>query len=394
MGLVLGEGTADIAIEGNRIEQIGAGGLGLGQCNVGFGYLKAAPAPEPGEYARFRVCNNYVRHCGLDYFGAVGIALFRMRESTIAHNLVHDTAYCGVVFPGDQDPAWNFVGDNVFERNHVFRDMRVTQDGAGLYASFAHRGTAVRDNLIHDSSGNPMSGGICLDGCTGVAFERNVVYRNPVWSLVLFRPVDLAENAWAGNLVMPTRESGVSACRPKTLFDGRAGWELQPGRKDHAPPPEFLEAMSHYAGLEPAYRPRLQGAASRPCALHVLEEGVAWQLDFPEEGRGVAYRIDARAGKGAVPPAAEAGVHALKLRALDAASSYRLRAYSGPIQASPTDSSVQNFTAGPPFPMVHAVSPLPTSTVPAEATGAALREEGLALPGGATAVWVAYQRIR
>lgn len=62
MGLVLREGTADIAVEGNLIQQAGAGGIGLGQCNVGGGYTKAAPPPEPGEYERFRVVNNYVHH--------------------------------------------------------------------------------------------------------------------------------------------------------------------------------------------------------------------------------------------------------------------------------------------------------------------------------------------
>lgn len=129
MGLVLGEGTADIAVEGNHIQQTGAGGIGLGQCNVGFGYLKAAPPPEPGEYERYRIRNNYVHDCGLDYYGAVGIALFRMKDSVIAHNLVHDTAYCGMAFVGDQNPEWRFVGGNTFEWNHVYHDMRVTQDG-------------------------------------------------------------------------------------------------------------------------------------------------------------------------------------------------------------------------------------------------------------------------
>jgi hypothetical protein len=409
MGLVLREGTADIGVEGNHVHQTGAGGLGLGQCNVGFGYLKAAPPAEAGEYERFRIRNNHVHHCGLDYFGAVGIALFRMKDSTIAHNLVHDTAYCGVVFPGDQDPNWNFVGGNTFERNHIYHDMLVTQDGAGLYASFAHRGTRVRANLIHHSSGRPMSGGICLDGCTGVTFDHNVVYRNPVWCLVLFRPVDLAENAWIGNLVMPTREHGVSASRAKRLFDGRDGWELNPGRKDYGPPAEFIEAMSAYAGLEPAYRERLEGTAARRCELHVLEDGLTWQFDFPEEGRGVVYRIDARAGKGietgdaaasdagtaaAASSDREAKTIAVSLRGLEEGLRYQIRAYTGAVRPTPTDSFTGNFTSGPAFPMVHEVLPAPEPSFPATSTGRELTDQGLALPTGPTAVWVVYERIR
>lgn len=394
MGLVLREGTADIAVEGNDVQQTGAGGLGLGQCNVGFGYLKAAPPPQPGEYERYRIRNNHVQRCGLDYFGAVGIALFRMRHSTIAHNLVHDTAYCGVVFPGDQDPAWDFVRGNTFERNHIYRDMRVTQDGGGLYTSFAHRDVLMRANLIHDSSGNPMSGGICLDGCTGVTFDHNVVYRNPVWNLVLFRPDDLTANTWIGNLVMPSRAPGAATSRPKQLFDGRSGWELDPGRENHAPPEAFIEAMAAYAGLEPAYRERLQGTVGQRCDLHVLDDGITWQLDLPEAGRGVVYRLDARAGKAVAVPTASGQVDALRLRGLDGTSRYRLQAFTGAIQPTPTDSSVENFVAGAAFPMVHKAAPTSELGVPAEAGGGELLDKGLALPGGPIAVWIAYERVR
>ncbi|MBU6173889.1 MAG: right-handed parallel beta-helix repeat-containing protein, partial [Planctomycetes bacterium] len=394
MGLVLGERTADITVERNLIEQTGAGGIGLGQCNVGFGYLLAAPEARKGEYERFRICNNYVHHCGLDYFGAVGIALFRMKDSTISHNLIHDTTYCGVVFPGDQDPNWNFVGGNVFESNHIYNDMRVTQDGAGLYASFAHRGTAIRGNLIHDSSGNPMSGGICLDGSTGMTFDHNVVYRNPVWSLVLFRPSDLAENIWTGNLVMPTRASGVSASRPKTLFDGRPGWELQPSNLDVAPPAEFLEAMRHYAGLESAYRKRLQGRDGSLCHLHVLDDGLTWQFDFPELGRGVVYRIDATAGKGLRGEDTTRDSLLVKLRGLVPNDSYRLSAYVGPIQMSPTDSSVGDFTSGALFPTVHEIRPVNAPGPHESATGKELMENGFMIPKDPMIVyWMAYQRL-
>jgi hypothetical protein len=391
MGLVLGERTSDITVEGNLIEQTGAGGIGLGQCNVGFGYLLAAPDIKEGEYERFRICNNYIHHCGLDYFGAVGIALFRIKDSTISHNLIHDTAYCGVVFPGDQDPKWNFVGGNFFERNHIHHDMRVTQDGAGLYASFAHRGTSIRANLIHDSSGNPMSGGICLDGSTGITFDHNVVYRNPVWSLVLFRPSDLAENTWVGNFIMPTRASGVSASRPKTLFDGRDGWELLTGDRAGAPPSEFIDAMMQYTGLEPAYRNRLQGTVGHLCELHILDDGLSWQFDFPGLGRGIVYRIDATAGKSR-ERADVKGPGPIKLRGLAPNASYQLSAYAGPIQMSPTDSSVGDFTSGPLFPMVHNVETLQTSTIPKSATGMELTENGFVIPNDPKAYWVAYQQ--
>jgi hypothetical protein len=330
----------------------------------------------------------------MDYYGANGISLFRMKDSIISHNLIHDIAYCGVAFAGDQDPTWNFEGGNTLERNHIYRVMQVTQDGCGLYASFAHAGgkNLVRANLIHDTSSNPMSAGVGFDGCTGLTLDHNVIYRNPTWTLVLFRPVDLSENVWKGNLFIPTREDGTSSCKPKTLFDGRSGWELQPAKEGDAPPEEFVEAMKAYAGLEPPYRKALLGTDPNPCDLDVLDDGTTWQFDFPKQGQGVVYRIAAQAGKGAVLGVTGEKVVTLKLRKLDAAARYTLKAYAGRIQPTPTDSSVEDFTKGALFPMAHKIGPAPDLGVPKSATGRELMEKGLALKDGAGVLWVVYRK--
>jgi len=129
----------------------------------------------------------------------------------------------------------------------------------------------------------------------------------------------------------------------------------------------------------------------RRCELHVLDDGMTWQFDLPEEGRGVVYRIDAWAGR-AAPADGSAGPGAsVTLRALDAAATYALTAYAGAVVQSPTDSSVEDFTKGPLFPMVHAVEP--ASGIAASAVGSALMEKGLELPN-AGACWVVYRRMR
>jgi len=360
MGMVLREGTADIAIDGNHIQQTGAGGLGLGHCNVAAGYLKAAPPPEPCEYERFRVCNNYIHHCGADYHGGTGIALYRMKHSTISHNLIHDTAYFGMCLGGDQDPKWSFVEGNTVERNHIHRAMQVTQDGAGLYVCFAHAGgkNLIRANLIHDTSTNNMSAGLYLDSaCAGVTFEHNVIYRNPSMTIILNRKEDLAKNTWIGNLVLASR--------------------------DEAPPEEFVAAMKAYAGLEPAYREALQGTDPQPCELYVLEpgEGHAWQLDFPAQGRGVLYWIDARPAPGKAM--------GLKPRKLDPAAQYALKAYSGQMQPTlaPGGGHLQ-------FPMARKIGPAHNLGLPESATGRDLLDKGLVLKDGAGVIWVTYQRAR
>jgi hypothetical protein len=360
MGLALREGTADIAVEGNHIQQTGAGGIGLGQCNVAGAYLKAAPPPEPGEYTRFRVRNNYIHHCGADYHGATGIAVYRLKHSIIAHNLVHDTAYFGMCLAGDQDPQWNFVEDNMVEWNHIHHAMQVTQDGAGLYVCFAHAGgkNLIRGNLIHDTSSNRASAGLYLDsGCSGVAFDRNVVYRNPSMTIILNRKEDLARNVWRDNLVLAS--------------------------KDETPPGEFVEAMKAYAGLEPAYRKVLQRTEPQPCEAQVLdgEEGHSFQFDFPAQGRGVLYRIHTGVGEGKTVK--------LKPRNLDPAAKYTLKVYSARVQPALAPGEGRLY-----FPMAQKVGLAHDLGLPDSATGRDLLDKGLTLKDGVHVVWIIYQKTR
>ncbi len=373
MGLVLREGTAGIAVEGNILQQIGGGGIGLGQCNVAGAYTKAAPSPEPGEYERFRIRNNHVHHCSLDYYGASGISAYRMRHSQISQNLVHDVGYFGIVLAGDQDRAWNFMTGNVVERNHIYRAMQGTQDGAALYVCFAHTGgnNFVRGNLIHDTSTNVASAGLYLDShCTGVVFDRNVLYRNPSkrthgasiaadsrMVLILNHKEDIAANTWTGNLVLSEDEE--------------------------TPPAEFVEAMAAYAGLEPGYRKARGGSAPHSCELHVLREGVGWQFDFPEQKRGVVQLLRADVAD------VKQGDVTLKFQKLDPDARYALAAYKARVQPMRAVGEGKLL-----FPMVRDITPATGLGLPESASGRDLLNTGLTLRGDAKVVWIRYQKVR
>jgi len=149
--------------------------------------------------------------------------------------------------------------------------------------------------------------------------------------------------------------------------------------------------MTAYAGLEPAYRRRLQGEEPRRCERHVLADGLSWQLDLPDEGRGVVWSTDARAGKAVEPRTSADSV--VRLQHLDAAAIYALTAYIGAVVPSPTDSSVEDFTTGALFPMVHEIRVASISGIPESATGAELMTRGLPVAGGSTVRWVAYRRL-
>ena len=81
IGLCLRSGTAYNRVEGNEISDLGGGGLAAGYANTGAGYFYAAPPPEEGEYKGYRIANNYIHHCGMDYYGAVGILMCATQEA-------------------------------------------------------------------------------------------------------------------------------------------------------------------------------------------------------------------------------------------------------------------------------------------------------------------------
>jgi hypothetical protein len=378
MGLCLREGTTDIAVEGNEIHDLGGGGIGAGGCNVAAGYLNAAPPPQPGEFLHYNISNNYVHHCGTDYYGAAGIILALAQEAVIAHNLIHDTAYFGIGVAGSQDPKVPFAGSHRIEFNHIHDAMQVTVDGAALYITFAHygRGILVHGNLIHDTEhglGNetwglhPPCAGIYLDGnCSGGHFEENVLYRN------------LA----AGPLIFDNFPAQQSNTFVDNLF-----------QKDGTPPQPFLDAVQALAGLEHAYRLALLGDDSAMCRYAALSDpaggkGCAvYQFDLPRQGRGVIEIIRRTDADEVVP---------IALRGLDTASRYDLKGYSGTLNQDKV------WGTGSTMPMLSNVASVPLPKVgltiadgSTSIAGRTLNEGGLVLKpeNSAQVLWIAYRRI-
>ena len=106
----------------------GAGAMRYRDAKISFD-----PTPREGEYKAYRIANNHVHHCGADYFGAAGIEADLTQETVVAHNLVHDIPYCGLVFYGNMAHDPPFARDNVVEYNHIYNVMKVGTDGAGIY---------------------------------------------------------------------------------------------------------------------------------------------------------------------------------------------------------------------------------------------------------------------
>lgn len=347
MGICLRDGTSDIAVEGNEICDLGGGGVGLGGCNVAAGYTKAAPTPQPGEYRGYRVVNNHVHHCGSDYYGAVGIALFLAQDSVIANNLIHDTAYFGLCMAGDQDPQASFARNNIIERNHVYKAMKVTVDGAGMYITmgFADRGGMIRDNLVHDIVGLGPCGGLYIDtnnrGCT---YENNVVYGVPSGRAFIESFSDVRKNSWRDNLM----QNGTAL------------------------PKEFIEALKAYTGLvkpEPESCVRYSvGDSAAPATWSALQYNIA------KGDRGVVQIV--------VPEGYKGGKVALKLQGVEGAASYELSAYASPGKT----------------PMIGGAERVDLASLglAGKVPGQELLGAGLAvdLGAGPRVMWIAYQKVK
>ena len=364
MGLCLRNGTAHNVIEGNHICDLGGGGIGAGYANVAYGYLEAAPPPERNEYMNYRIANNYVHHCGMVDYGAVGICLFSSQDSVVAHNLIHDTAYFGIGVAGSQDPKVPFARNNTIEYNHIYNAMQVTVDGAGMYVTFAQadRGCLIRGNLLHDIVPNrfnsravgPYSAtGIYLDGSnSGCCYENNVVYQATSALFVNGR----GQVTWRDNLF----------------------------QKSGTPPREFIEAMQAYAGLTPAYRRALLKTESPTCNYYPLTDRspaanvwAAYQFDRPQSGAGVVT-VFRRAGS-------EDESARLKLRGLDAAVTYAFKVWLGAIERGEPEllAGVQALPGAAPV----------LGEDDLRMSGRRLLEEGLLvrLPERPQVAWITYQ---
>jgi len=254
IGLGLLSGCAQNVIEGNHLYDLGGGGIvagGLRNRDTWKVAERVQPIA-PDDHKGYRIANNYIHHCGRDYFGAVGIFLGITQEAMVAHNLIHDIAYNGIVLAGNETP-FKFARNNTVEYNHIHDVLQVARDGGAIYVSFPHEGwgAVIRGNLVHDI---PQSSGLSLDGCIPSLGVKNYQF--------------------------------VSNVVCKIHADGRGGWALWMGNcqksdntwidntfREGSVPGELFEAMKASAGLEPAYRRLSDKPTSSADAKPAMRDG-------------------------------------------------------------------------------------------------------------------------
>jgi hypothetical protein len=172
--LELGVGCKHDRVVGNRMTDLGAGGVMVG--NRGS---HAEIGPRCSENV---ITNNHIHDAGTVYPGSVGILVMIAEGTSVAHNLVHDLPYSGISVGWSWDANPTDAQKNRIEYNHVHHVMKLLGDGAGIYTLGSQPGTSLRGNVIHDversaiAQGSANNGLYLDEGSKGFHIEGNVVY--------------------------------------------------------------------------------------------------------------------------------------------------------------------------------------------------------------------------
>ncbi len=172
-GIWFRRGCKDCRIQQNRLHDLGAGGVRVGEANMA--------ATDAAESSRIVVDNNHIYDGGHVYAAGVGIWVAQSSENRISHNDIHDLFYSGISIGWNWGLEPNRTHHNVVEFNHVHDLVHGVLSDAGLiYCLGVSPGSVIRNNVFHDIwpySTPPLAWGIYLDAqCGNYAVENNLVY--------------------------------------------------------------------------------------------------------------------------------------------------------------------------------------------------------------------------
>lgn len=168
----LGRGCQRWRVVGNRMFDLGAGGVRLGVPD-----RRGGPFEQNHSHV---VSDNEIHHGGQVYPPAVGVFILQSGTNRIAHNHIHHLYYTAI------SVGWNWgyqetpCRENVIEFNHLHDlGQNWLSDMGAVYTLGIQKGTVIRNNLIHDVNAFTYGGwGLYTDeGSSDIVLENNVVYR-------------------------------------------------------------------------------------------------------------------------------------------------------------------------------------------------------------------------
>lgn len=167
-GIELGPGCQDNRITRNRLHDLGAGGIKIGESEY--------RENDVYDTCRTLVADNVLTDGAQTYFGGPAVWIGNSSHNTVTHNEISGSWQWAV------SVGWRWAyfppqraRSNVVEHNHIQHLGCALGSHSSIYTLGIQPGTVIRNNVVHHCEGY----GIGLDqSSTGIVVEDNLVYRN------------------------------------------------------------------------------------------------------------------------------------------------------------------------------------------------------------------------
>lgn len=169
--------------------------------------------------------NNVFRRIGRNFHGS-GIVTELVTASTIIHNDIQDTAYCGIASGdgGGNFPDAAVPTDNVISHNRIANNLQLSSDAGSLYVQSTADNVEISSNVIINLSLNFIGSGGAEGGASGIYLDNGnqgfVVNNN----IMINTAVSGRVNAPAGSNTIGTNyatspSAPISFTEPTTISD-------------------------------------------------------------------------------------------------------------------------------------------------------------------------------
>jgi hypothetical protein len=157
------------------------------------------------------IISNEIHDCGQIYLHSPGIFIWQSGGNRIAHNLIYNLPYTGIVISGPRPQFFNkrvgngreltgtihydeigefevkdwdkmfpylFASDNIVEYNELHHAVQILNDGNAIYLSGTGYNNIIRRNYCHDNLSSGLHGIIRADDfAKDITITENIIYK-------------------------------------------------------------------------------------------------------------------------------------------------------------------------------------------------------------------------
>jgi len=171
--LHLFKGCSQFLIQGNRIYDVGDGGIEIGdRPNPPINPLPSLNVQNHSN----AILNNDISDCGTTYHDGVAVLLRPAAQTLVAHNSIHDCTHHGIAIGTSREVLPPGIADGYWIKNNEIKNVcQIMSDSGPIYVWGRQTGNnSIAGNVIHDTR---AYGAIYFDDdSSGYRVEGNIVY--------------------------------------------------------------------------------------------------------------------------------------------------------------------------------------------------------------------------